>query len=74
MADLQAALSTLPAAAYLLIEQGILRGNAPIQGARYDVGWPLGEKEYANWFHSVWVFVLLGVEAMKAYRANPYFR
>lgn len=22
---------------------------------------------------SVWVFVLLGVEAIKAYRANPYF-
>ena len=23
---------------------------------------------------SVWVFVLLGIEAMKAYRANPSFR
>ena len=28
------ALSTLPAAAYLLIERGILRGNTAVMGAR----------------------------------------
>lgn len=48
-------LSTLPAAAYLLVERGILRGNTAVQGA------------------SVWVFVLLGAEAMKAFRASPTF-
>ncbi|KAL9631521.1 MAG: hypothetical protein Q9164_005845 [Protoblastenia rupestris] len=48
-------LSTLPAAAYLLIERVILRGNTAVMGA------------------SVWVFVILGVEAIKAFRANPYF-
>ena len=29
------ALSTLPAAAYLIIERGILRGNTSVMGARY---------------------------------------
>ena len=29
------ALSTLPAAAYLLIERVILRGNTPVMGARF---------------------------------------
>lgn len=48
-------LSTLPAAAYLLIERGLLRGNTAVMGA------------------SVWVFVLLGAEGIKAFRANPYF-
>ncbi|KAM0797257.1 rhomboid protein 2 [Usnea florida] len=48
-------LSTLPAAAYLLIERGIWRGNTAVMGA------------------SVWVFVLLGAEGIKAFRANPYF-
>ncbi|KAL2055323.1 hypothetical protein ABVK25_004131 [Lepraria finkii] len=47
--------STLPAAAYLIIERGILRGNTAVMGA------------------SVWVFVLLGAEAIKAFRVNPYF-
>ncbi|KAL2045502.1 hypothetical protein N7G274_001930 [Stereocaulon virgatum] len=48
-------LSTLPAAAYLIIERGMLRGNSAVMGA------------------SVWVFVLLGAEAIKAFKANPYF-
>ena len=30
------ALSTLPAALYVLIERGILRTNTAVQGARYD--------------------------------------
>ncbi|CAL8577704.1 Putative rhomboid protease [Xanthoria parietina] len=48
-------LSTLPAAAYLLVERGILRQNTALLGA------------------SIWVFVLLGVEGIKAYKANPHF-
>ncbi|KAA6409101.1 MAG: rhomboid family [Lasallia pustulata] len=48
-------LSTLPGAAYILVERVLLRRDHAIQGA------------------SIWVFVLLGIEAMKAYRANPYF-
>lgn len=47
-------LSTLPAAAYLLIERGVLRSNTPVLGA------------------SAWVFVLLGIEGIKTFRANPY--
>ncbi|MCJ1338487.1 putative rhomboid protease [Bachmanniomyces sp. S44760] len=47
-------LSTLPAAAYLLIERVILRWNTAIQGS------------------SVWVFVLLGHEAIKHWKASPY--
>ena len=31
------ALSTLPAAAYLLIERGLLRGNTTVMGARYKI-------------------------------------
>ena len=27
----------------------------------------------ANTIYSVWVFVLLGAEGIKAFRANPYF-
>ncbi len=34
------ALSTLPAAAYLLIERGILRGNTAIMGARWEQLYP----------------------------------
>ena len=30
------ALSTLPAAAYLLVERGLLRGNTAIMGARWE--------------------------------------
>lgn len=29
---------------------------------------------FSNWTESIWVFLLLGIEAMKAYRANPSFK
>lgn len=50
-----AALSTLPAGLYLLIERVILRRNSTTQGA------------------SIWVFLLLGHEAIKAWKTNPTF-
>ena len=68
------ALSTLPAGAYLLIERGILRGNTAIMGARLARLSYMGvEKSSTHLVYSVWVFVLLGAEAIKAFKANPYF-
>ena len=54
----------------------MLRRDYAIQGARYASTLPrfrLREDSTADNCCSIWVFVLLGVEAMKAYRANPYF-
>ena len=71
------ALSTLPAAAYLLIERGLLRGNTAVMGARCDAKAILRAVETidhgTDTIHSVWVFVLLGAEGIKAFRANPFF-
>lgn len=74
---LSLALSTLPAAGYLLIERGILRGNTAVMGARFEedafTRVVKAIDEDTNTMHSVWVFVLLGAEGIKAFRANPYF-
>ena len=41
--QLSLALSTLPAAAYLLVERGLLRGNTAVMGARCEQkGYPEG--------------------------------
>ncbi|KAM3550784.1 hypothetical protein MY1884_008064 [Beauveria asiatica] len=50
----EAALTTVPAVLYLVIESGILRLNNAIMGA------------------SIWVFLLLGIEAIRTYRSNPH--
>jgi glycosylphosphatidylinositol transamidase len=69
------ALSTLPAGFYLLLERGVWGGNAAVMGARSGVSLPLRiQADRADDAHSVWVFVLLAIEAMKLYKSNPYFR
>ena len=75
---LSPALSTLPAAAYLLVERGLLRGNTAVMGARCERKGYLGRAgetvdNFTKIFYSVWVFVLLGAEGIKAFKANPYF-
>lgn len=75
---LSPALSTLPAAAYLLVERGLLRGNTAVMGARCEkkrLSWELERLSiiFTKMIHSVWVFVLLGAEGIKAFKANPYF-
>lgn len=70
-----AALSTIPAGLYLLFERVVLRGNTAIMGARSAKSRPPNwSRQYADQAGSVWVFVLLAVEAIKTYKANPYFR
>ncbi|CAD6590725.1 MAG: Glycosyl phosphatidyl inositol protein transamidase complex subunit [Alectoria sarmentosa] len=63
--------------AYLLIERGLLRGNTAVMGARCDAKAILRAGETidlgTDTIHSVWVFVLLGAEGIKAFRANPFF-
>lgn len=70
------ALSTLPGGLYLLFERGIWRGNNAIMGARYAADYTKKTKysgpTWADHARSEWVFVFLAVEAMKAYRTNPY--
>lgn len=39
-----------------------------------DLTLPGEDGENSSCVNSVWVFVLLAIEAMKTYKANPYFR
>lgn len=76
VADWLAALTTLPAILYLVIERGILRKNNAVVGARwacplvYTFGTDVGTK--ISHIRSVWVFLLLGMEAIRTYRSNPH--
>jgi glycosylphosphatidylinositol transamidase len=65
------ALSTIPALLYTLIERGILRMNTTVLGARYELR--TQQKHCILTRVSIWVFTLLAMEAMKTYKANPYF-
>ena len=41
-------------------------------GARYEEQLKRGSIAFSDTFRSVWVFVLLGVEGIKTFKANPY--
>jgi glycosylphosphatidylinositol transamidase len=55
---------------YTFIERGILRGNTRVLGARFVQDSNCTSSTNTS---SVWVFMLLAMEAIKTYRSNPHF-
>lgn len=71
----RSALTTVPAVLYLVIEMAILRGNTTVMGSRYAADCHVGHisgREALTDDHSMWVFLLLGIEAVRTYKQNPY--
>ncbi len=47
--------------------------NTTVLGARYAMWLAVSKFPSANKPHSIWVFTLLAMEAVKTYKSNPYF-
>lgn len=70
--DRPLAFATLPGGLYVLVERFIFRSNVTIAGARYVRSkWQECRKILTS--SSIWVFLLLAIEAMKTYKSNPNF-
>lgn len=58
---------------YLIIESAILRANNGVMGARFAIHSLSMWDPFANLnLGSIWVFLLLGMEAIRTYRSNPH--
>lgn len=72
-ADKYVAFATFPGAVYVIFERFLFQSDTAVEGARWD---PFRKALVVQWAYimqSIWVFLLISVEAMKMYRANPYF-
>jgi glycosylphosphatidylinositol transamidase len=72
--NLGIALSTIPAILYTLVERGILGMNTTVLGSRYENNQEAYRNSVLMQSTSIWVFTLLAMEAIKAYKTNPSFQ